>query len=178
VPHPGRRPTCDDNTKVDHKTGGIGGRGTDLCCSEQAKETSNLAEFLCSPLRHGMSGKTFSFCWYKVTGKPRGSPNGAVISLKNACAVQRQVVKQTSADLCLSCGQAISACVSFVVRDDVTCVSCVNNDCCKQGCALACPCAGGTVSVQAIGTVCLYLRLGEHSAIFMKVTLRKLRCDS
>jgi len=91
VPHRGRRPTCEDNTKMDLKTGEIGGRGMDLCGSEQAKVTANLAEFLCSPLGHGMSRQMFSFGWYKVTGKPRGTPNCAVICFKNACVVQRYV---------------------------------------------------------------------------------------
>ena len=79
---------------MDHKTGGIRGRGMELCGSEQAKVTSHLADFLCSPLRHGMLRQMVGFCWYKVTDKLRVSSKD-VMCFKNACAVQRQVVKQT-----------------------------------------------------------------------------------
>ena len=46
--------------------------------------------------------------------------------------------------------------MSFIFRDDVTCVSRFNIDCAANGrvCALARPC--GAVSVQAVGTVCLF----------------------
>jgi len=69
---------------MDHKTGGIRGLGMDLCGSEQAKVTSDLANFLCCSLRHGMSRQMVGFCWFKVTGKLRGSPKVAVICFKNA----------------------------------------------------------------------------------------------
>jgi len=95
VPHRGRRPTCEDNIKMDRKTGGIGERGMHLCDSELAKVTSNLANFLSTPCDTVCPGRWLVFCWFRVIGKLRGSPNGAVICFKNACVVQRQVVKQT-----------------------------------------------------------------------------------
>jgi hypothetical protein len=88
-------PAYEDHIKMDCKTGGIRGRGMDLCGSEQAQVTSNLADFLCFPLRHSMSREMVGFCWYKVTGKLRGSPKGAVVCFRNACVIKRQVVKQT-----------------------------------------------------------------------------------
>jgi len=37
-----------------------------LCGSEQAKVTSDLANFLCYPLRHLISRQMIGFCWYQV----------------------------------------------------------------------------------------------------------------
>jgi hypothetical protein len=104
VPHRGREPTCGGNIKGNRKIGGIPGPGGGgafvgvwvVSAGKRDGKFSWLSVLPPTPpppLRHRMSQQMIGFCWYKVTGKLRGSPKGAVICCKNARVVQRHFVE-------------------------------------------------------------------------------------